>query len=67
MKITALSASDSTDDWPYWMVWDGQRNVTLQAREAVEGRNLFPSYSNKFCTREEAETLAAQSQVTLPE
>ncbi len=28
MKYEARSASDKTDDWPFWMVWNGSVNVT---------------------------------------
>ena len=33
--IVARSASDKTDDWPYWMVWDGTKNVTAKVFDAI--------------------------------
>lgn len=27
-ELIARSASDKTDDWPFWMVWNGSLNVT---------------------------------------
>jgi hypothetical protein len=26
--LIARSASDKTEDWPFWMIWDGIVNVT---------------------------------------
>lgn len=37
MKVVARSASDRTDDWPFWMVWDGYVNVTNKVVLALVG------------------------------
>jgi hypothetical protein len=34
-KVIARSASDSTDDWPYWMLWDGAKNVTAEVLDEM--------------------------------
>lgn len=34
-KCVARSASDKTDDWPFWIVWDGSFNGTIEALEMV--------------------------------
>ena len=35
-KVTPRSASDKTDDWPYWMVWDGYLNVTSEVFDSLQ-------------------------------
>lgn len=48
-RYEARSASDKTDDWPYWMVWDTQAgvNVTIRVLEkmapsiSVKGYGLY--------------------------
>ena len=57
MTLVAKSANDHTDDWPFWMVWNGRLNVTCRVIEKVTGKALggFP-----FVTREQAEWLVAQ-------
>lgn len=56
MTYTARSANDRTEDWPFWMVWDGSLNVTCRVIEKVTGKHsFFP-----FVTREQAEWLVAQ-------
>lgn len=39
-KLVAKSASDKTDDWPFWMVWDGRTNVTIKVIEELTGRRF---------------------------
>ncbi len=51
----ARSASDKTDDWPFWMVWDGHMNVTYKACKEVFGDDEPGAV---FVDREWAETLA---------
>ncbi|MDD9910205.1 MAG: hypothetical protein OXR62_10985 [Ahrensia sp.] len=55
-NLVARSASDKTDDWPYWMVWNGHLNVTAQV-----GRILFggPTNGGGFVDRETAEHMVA--------
>jgi hypothetical protein len=35
VKYSARSASDDTDDWPYWMVWDGHVNCTAPVMDQL--------------------------------
>lgn len=54
-EVTARSASDRTDDWPFWMVWDGRLNVTARVVKAlfdIEVTHL------PFADRETAEAIA---------
>lgn len=57
-KYVARSASDNTDDWPYWMVWNGHINVTGKVCEA-----LGYGYQDGavFTARENAERLASEA------
>lgn len=34
-RYSARSASDRTDHWPFWMVWNGSVNVTGRVAEAL--------------------------------
>ena len=52
------SASDKTDDWPYWMVWNGHVNVTGRVARAL-GYEM--KYGAVFTTREAAEQLADEA------
>lgn len=62
MTYTARSASDKTDDWPYWMVWNGSLNVTGQIRERVSGEM---SNGRVFVSRIEAEDLSDRANAEL--
>lgn len=56
--FTARSASDTTDDWPFWFVADSAGlNVTV---------DLFPALSGSlpFLSREEATDLAKRNNIT---
>jgi len=56
-KYIARSASDKTDDWPFWMLWDGHKNVTgpvLRAR-GIDTKGAV------FLTRDFAEHFAAEA------
>lgn len=33
--VEATSASDRTDNWPFWMLWDGHVNVTAPVLRAL--------------------------------
>lgn len=51
IKFTAKSANARTDDWPFWMVWDGTMNVTGQVAEALG----YPfNYGAVFSSRQNA-------------
>lgn len=54
-KVTARSASDKTNDWPFWMVWTGSLNVTGDVANAlgIEWRR-----GAVFCPRACAEHMA---------
>lgn len=58
--LIARSASNKTNDWPFWMVWDGSRNVTGYV-EAALGLREWPETGPGFLPRARAETLAAQA------
>lgn len=57
-KFIARSASDRTDDWYFWMVWDGSLNVTGKVAEKL-------GYGNQegavFTRRANAERLASEA------
>lgn len=53
--LIAKSASDRTDEWPFWMVWNGSINVTVRAIEAVTGNHVV---AMPFLPRSIAEKLA---------
>lgn len=55
-RFSARSASDRTEYWPFWMVWNGQRNVTSDVYKAITGKSLDGAI---FCDRKDAETLAS--------
>ena len=57
-RYTARSVSDSTDDWPFWMAWNGHVNVTARVFEALTGRSAFGC---PFMRRQDAEALARQA------
>lgn len=50
MRYKARSASDKTDDWPFWFVEEGGLNTMKSGR----------FYGGKFDTREVCEELADQ-------
>ena len=50
--LVAKSASDRTDDWPFWMVWNGQLNVTIPVMERLTGERIV---SMPFLPRDLAE------------
>jgi hypothetical protein len=56
MKFIARSASDNTDDWPAWMIWNGHLNVTGKVMRAMY--YPFP-HGMVFMSREHAEQYAA--------
>lgn len=51
MKITARSASDKTDDWFFWILWNGTVNVTAEVLDAL---NVPRKPGQIFLTRGEA-------------
>jgi hypothetical protein len=56
MTFVAKSASDNTDDWPAWMIWDGHLNVTGKVMRAM----YYPWRPGAvFMPREYAEQYAA--------
>lgn len=57
-KHIARSASKRTDEWPFWMVWDGQFNVTGRVAEKL---GYGPQNGGVFTTRENAERLASEA------
>lgn len=57
VKVVARSASDRTDDWPFWMVWDGVVNVTAETMDAL---GLPRKPGAVFVTREYAEEIASR-------
>ena len=66
-RYVARSASDHTDDWPFWFVKDtrsGGVNVTGQLFERLAGE---PSHGRVFMTREGAIKLAALANEHLTE
>lgn len=59
-RLVARSASDKTDDWPFWMVWDGTRNVTGSAVELATGGEVPRSpFGPGFLPRGTAEAVVA--------
>ncbi|MVA23183.1 hypothetical protein V6582_17785 [Agrobacterium vitis] len=66
-RYYARSASDRTDEWPFWFVADqrhGVLNVTGRLFEKLTGQ---PANGAVFTDREYAETLATQANNTLHE
>lgn len=57
---TARSASERTDDWSFWMVWNGKLNVTVRVFKAVIGDGWKPIWL-PFVDREDAEYLASRA------
>lgn len=57
MKYIARSASDKTDDWPYWMVWDRQRGLNVTGRVMI-ALNIPWKYGAVFTSRQAAEKVA---------
>lgn len=57
MKYIAKSASDKSDDWPLWMVWDGQLNITIKAIKSITGKDIvgMPFLPRKLCEKLAAE------------
>lgn len=53
--LQAKSASARTDDWPFWMVWNGSLNVTIRAIEAATGQHIV---AMPFLPRAAAEKLS---------
>lgn len=61
-RYYARSASDHTDDWPWWFVADkqlGGRNVTSEVSELLNRPRKFPGAT--LCAREYAEQLAEEA------
>lgn len=59
MAYRARSASDRTDDWPFWYITDdhpANRNATPKAWQTVTGKDWPPKH--QFLPREEAVLLA---------
>jgi hypothetical protein len=57
-RFYARSASDRTDDWPYWFVADSQKGG-LNVTEELIRRHLDPEHKGAvFCFRRGAEYLA---------
>ena len=57
MAVIARSASDKTDDWPFWMLWDGHMNVTGRIAREI---GLDWPVGAVFTTRREAEWMSQQ-------
>ena len=60
MVWRAMSASDSTDEWPYWYVTDDlplDRNKLIDALECISGKRPV---GMPFVTRAIAECIAKQ-------
>lgn len=55
-ECIARSASDKTDDWPFWMLWDGHKNVTAEVLRTMG----IGTVGGVFLTRKLAERLAAK-------
>lgn len=58
MTVTARSASDRTDDWPFWMIWDGSLNITNRVGYALTQGHAFKEGQVFVLGREEAESMA---------
>jgi len=58
-KVIARSASDRTDDWPYWMLWDGAKNVTA---EVIDEMGIPRMPGQVLLTRAAAEQIANRIQ-----
>jgi hypothetical protein len=56
-KVIARSASDRTDDWPFWMLWDGVKNVTA---ETLDRLGIQRPPGAVFLTRKDAEAIASR-------
>ena len=57
-RYYARSASDRTDDWPYWFVADAQKGgLNVTAKLVRQHFNVDPKGA-KLCTRGDAERLA---------
>lgn len=56
-KVTVRSANRKSDDWPFWMVWNGNLNVTGPVLIELEYAT-YPGFL--FVPREDAEELAAE-------
>jgi hypothetical protein len=56
-KVYARSASDNTDDWPFWMVWNGHLNVTALVGFALSHGRAFNSGA-VFTSRQNAERMS---------
>lgn len=57
MSVTARSASDNTDDWPFWMLWNGSLNVIGRVGFALSQGRRFTN-GQIFTSRQEAEHMA---------
>ncbi len=63
-RFYARSASDRTDDWPFWFVADADRDGLNVTNELIV-RFVSPTYKRDglpFLTREASEALAAKAQ-----
>ena len=61
-RYYACSASDKTDDWPWWFVADkqlGGRNVTSEVATLLNIPRKFPGAT--LCAKEYAEHLAEEA------
>lgn len=56
-EVVPRSASDRTDDWPFWMVWDGIVNVTAETMDAL---GIPREPGAVFVSREHAEEIASR-------
>ena len=54
MKYTARSASDRTDDWPFWFIAD-ERGLNVTVKLIQEMRGYLP-----FLSREVAELIVTE-------
>lgn len=58
LKYTAKSASDRTDDWPFWMVCNGHKNVTAAVARAL-GYDYH--YGGAFSSRDDCKILSREA------
>lgn len=59
MKYAARSASDKTDEWPFWMVVDTSSNINVTHHLLSKtGFECSRFHGGSFASRSDAETLA---------
>ena len=57
-RYYARSASDRTDDWPFWFVADSQKGGLTETAELIR-RHVNPDHKGGvLCSRHDAERLA---------